>query len=880
MLGHAAGAGQLTFDYAFDEPLITTVRIGDTPYHRVTMEGATNGGPIGSPALPATGARILLPLGAEVRSVDVVVGERVALGSDYLVEPVGQPYRLMDGPDSVGLPTPDESIYTSGDSYPDASFESIGIQPFRGYQILVLRLHPVDYVPVTGELFYAPNLRVVVEMEETEIVPAMFRGLETDAAQVRRRVDNPEVADSYEAAGTSGARSYEMLILTTDALAPSFAPLKAYHDGQGLATEIRTLTEVGSSDPAAVRDFIRNAYLTDGIEYVLIGGDDDVVPAQDLYVDSLAGYIESDMPGDIYFGCLDGSWNNDGDGRFGEPNDGDGGGDVDMLAEVFVGRCSAGSTTEVDRFVSKSIWYMSGSHGMPAEVLLVGEYLGFGGISDYAAATLEELIDGAATHGYTTVGIPSTEYTISEMFERDMSWSQGHLATAINDGLHILNHLGHGSPDYAMKFYNSDVMSQLSNNELLFLYSQTCLAGHFDGTECWAETMNIKTDHGAFALVMNARYGWGDWNTTDGPSQRFNREFWDAVFGEASPELGRANQDSKEDNLYRVNEPCMRWCTYELNLFGDPSAIVRGAEVTGMKVTPNEPFESEGMSGGPFSPASKVYTIENMDATDLDFTVSTTQSWIDLSSTGGHLSAGGSDSVTVSISPDAGSLGNGLYSDEISFTNITNHDGDTTRAVHLQVGVATMQHGWDMASDPGWTAEGLWAYGVPTGNGGEYGNPDPTGGHTGSEVYGYNLNGDYENNLAETHLTSTAVDCSNLDRVSVKFWRHLNVEQPAYDHAYLRVSTDGSTWTEVWANPTEVTDASWTQVEYDISTVADGQPTVYLRWTMGTTDIGWRYAGWNIDDVEIWGLERESEPPMFADGFESGDCSRWSNMNP
>jgi hypothetical protein len=273
-----------------------------------------------------------------------------------------------------------------------------------------------------------------------------------------------------------------------------------------------------------------------------------------------------------------------------------------------------------------------------------------------------------------------------------------------------------------------------------------------------------------------------------------------------------------------------------------------------------------------------VYTIENMDATGLDFTVSKSQDWVDISSTGGHLAAGGSTAVTVSINSAADALGNGMYSDLVSFTNITNHDGDTLRAVNLQVGVPTQQYTWDMSTDPGWTAEGLWAHGVPTGGGGDHGYADPTSGHTGSDVYGYDLSGDYANNLPETHLTTTAIDCSDLDRVSVKFWRHLNVEQPIYDHAYLRVSTDGSTWTAVWENTAEVTDSAWTQVEYDISDVASGHSAVYLRWTMGTTDGGWTYSGWNIDDVEIWGLE-DSEPPLFADNFESGDTSGWSTTS-
>jgi hypothetical protein len=878
LLGAFAGAGELTLDYAFERPVISTVRIGDITYHRVVMEGASNSGPVGSPALPVSGARILLPLGVRVAGIEVIAAERVLLGSDLLVEPVGEPYPLIEGPGSVGLPTPDPAIYSSGDRYPEASFQEIGVQPFRGYQILVLRLQPVDYIPATGELSYSPSLRVVVETEDTDNVPALYRGLAQDASEARRRVDNPEVVASYDAAGTSGGRAYDMLILTTDALAASFVPLKAYHDSQGLATEIHTVTEVGSSDPAAVRDYIRNAYLTDGIDYVLIGADDDIIPAQNLYVDSLWGEVELAMPGDIYFGCLDGSWNGDGDSRIGEPTDGDGGGDVDMTAEVFVGRCAAGDATEAGRFVTKTLWYLNGSHSLPAEVLLVGEYLGFGGIADYAAAYLEELEDGSSAHGYTTVGIPTDRYNVSEMFERDGNWSQADLAGAINDGLHIVNHLGHGSENYAAKFYNSDVMGLLSNTELLFFYSQTCLAGHLDfysgSADSWAETMNVKTDHGAFALVMNARYGWGENYSTDGASQRFNREFWDAVFGESTPELGKANQDSKEDNLYRINDPAMRWCAYELNVFGDPSTVLQGAEVTGMKVSPSASFDSEGMAGGPFNPASMVYTVENMEDYDLDFTVSTTQPWLDLSITGGHLSPFGSQTVTVTINSAAAALGNGDYSGTVSFENTTNHDGDTVRVVNLRVGVATVQQTWDMSSDPGWTTQGLWAWGVPAGGGGEYGNPDPTSGHTGSAVYGYDLNGDYANNLPETHLTSTAIDCSGLDRVAVEFWRHLNVEQPSYDHAYLRVSTDGSTWTEVWENTSEVTDSEWALVEYDISAVADQQPTVYLRWTMGTTDSGWRYSGWNIDDVEIWGLA-DFEPPLFADDFESGDLGNW-----
>jgi hypothetical protein len=155
-------------------------------------------------------------------------------------------------------------------------------------------------------------------------------------------------------------------------------------------------------------------------------------------------------------------------------------------------------------------------------------------------------------------------------------------------------------------------------------------------------------------------------------------------------------------------------------------------------------------------------------------------------------------------------------------------------------------------TNPGWTTEGLWAFGQPTGGGGDNGGPDPTAGYTGVNVYGYNLAGGYENSLSETNLTSTAIDCSGRSNVHLKFWRWLGVEQPTYDHAYIQISNNGTNWVVVWQNNGEVDDLTWKNVDIDISAVADNQATVYLRWTMGSTDSSYTYCGWNIDDIQLW----------------------------
>ncbi|MEA2029995.1 MAG: C25 family cysteine peptidase, partial [candidate division Zixibacteria bacterium] len=580
----SASTNRLTVGYSFEQPRIEKVMIGARMYDRVVMSGAPNGGQTNQPALPAKGARILLPYGATVESIEIVVGDKISLGDGYFVEPVVQPIPLSADPSTIVLPTPDPNIYNSVQPFPAKQYVSTNIQSFRGYRTLTLKLQPVQYIPTTGELWYYSELEVIVNTIETDNVSSLYRGLEEDKTELQTEIDNPDIIASYKSYSLKTDKGYDLLIITTSDMASAFQPLKDYHDTTGIITEIHTTDEIGSALPDDVRDYIRDRYLNDGIRYVLIGADDNLIPAKDLYVKSYnGGYEEYYMPTDLYFGCLDGTYNYDGDSQWGEPNDGEGGGDVDLLAEVYVGRAPAGNATEADRFVTKTLSYLNRSDLQLDNVLLAGEYLGFGGVSDYAANSLEELIDGSGANNYYTVGIPSTSFIIDELFDRDWagnSWPTSELTTRINDGLHIINHFGHGSMYSAMKLSTSTIMSQLTNTDLYFLYSQACLSGHFDGGDCFAEYMNIKSDYGAFAVIMNARYGWGSTESTDGPSQRFDRQFWDAVFNpaEAKTRLGRANQLSKEDNLYRINESCMRWCYYELNLLGDPTVAFKGAD--------------------------------------------------------------------------------------------------------------------------------------------------------------------------------------------------------------------------------------------------------------------------------------------------------------
>ncbi len=167
------------------------------------------------------------------------------------------------------------------------------------------------------------------------------------------------------------------------------------------------------------------------------------------------------------------------------------------------------------------------------------------------------------------------------------------------------------------------------------------------------------------------------------------------------------------------------------------------------------------------------------------------------------------------------------------------------------IGVPELAYGFPLDVSPGWTTTGAWAFGQPAGLGSH--NKDPQAGYTGLNVYGYNLNGDYTNNMPARYLTTSALDCSDLAAVELRFWRWLGVE--ATDYAGIEASNDGTSWVTVWSNGGQlINEAAWSHRTYSIAAVADGQPAVYIRWVMGPTDHSITYPGWNIDDVEIWAL--------------------------
>ena len=170
------------------------------------------------------------------------------------------------------------------------------------------------------------------------------------------------------------------------------------------------------------------------------------------------------------------------------------------------------------------------------------------------------------------------------------------------------------------------------------------------------------------------------------------------------------------------------------------------------------------------------------------------------------------------------------------------------------VGTLTVHAGFDFEAgdDQGWTHVELltqddWMRGAPLGT-----SPfDPTAAFSGSQVWGNDLGADgFDGNYKpDVHnaLFSPVLNMSGKTGLRLRFRRWLSVEKGIYDQASLWLNN-----AQLYTNPSDkdVIDQEWKLQDYDVSALADNNPSVQLEFEL-TSDPGLEFGGWNIDDVQL-----------------------------
>ena len=180
----------------------------------------------------------------------------------------------------------------------------------------------------------------------------------------------------------------------------------------------------------------------------------------------------------------------------------------------------------------------------------------------------------------------------------------------------------------------------------------------------------------------------------------------------------------------------------------------------------------------------------------------------------------------------------------------------------------------------GWTLFSEWAFGAPAGIGG-----DPAEAYEGEQIAGVDLgdmgDGRYDPNRV-SRLQSPVIDVSGYDHVRLQFQRWLQVEDWEYDGAIIEING-----APAWRNATRGlapeqndlhhVDKEWVFRDIDITPgVIDDKVEVTF---VLSSDQGLHFAGWNIDNFCVVGVQAPPAPVCGDGVVEAGEACDDGNLD-
>ena len=655
------GLTSLTYNFGFLEPEVHSTEINDAFYTAIEMNGClAMGKHSGAPMMPVKSVQLLLPPLKTVSQV-MVSGDpvEVELGTTNLQEKPVVPHQNYVPIGHTEQPDfkIDDEIYSSNAVYPTTISEEYSIGYSHGYTILSLSLNPTQYQPSEGKLLYYPELTITIDLQDTEDINEFFRNTPDDKQWVESLVSNPEISECYESYNPtsyypgglcSPSEDYDYVIITTTyndldywstggTISYNWEDLMDKHeDDDGLSCILVTIqdidacTDYHSSTPlfndqeAHIREFCKDAYEDWETEYILIGGDDEWIPAR--HMDT--GY-EYNIDSDIYWSNLDSTFNEDQDNYWGESGDAG----FDLYSEIFIGRLTCDEPQDVSNWMTKSFYYADstdyeyldnaafygGDTGWSCQGDDFEDFSAIKGTDDWLGP--QPHYDGpwptwlGFLYGFETWNTvnPGNVYDLSVKWTAEPpnpGWEGGSEYAAINglkndinnDQVTLISGIAHANSEMSLDVYSSDWESDYHNTKPFFIHDFGCHCGDMDDSNDGVlHSMLFHSDTElAFGCVYNTCYGWGNLYCTNSSSALQQKLFWDYLFDTDNNsgdfgnwQLGKAHAWSKD-----VMAPTIDWDPYDGTwraiiqgclLFADPAQKLKTPTPSDPPQTPSKP---------------------------------------------------------------------------------------------------------------------------------------------------------------------------------------------------------------------------------------------------------------------------------------------------
>jgi hypothetical protein len=496
----------------------------------------------------------------------------------------------------------DTSVYGSAQLYPESwyDYDQGAGRNQQDKQVTFVKVicYPVRYSPLTNQIEYTNGFDITI----TYTAPTKPRTVET---------------------------SYDMVIIAPAAFESTLQPLIDFKNTKGVMTIFKSMEDIleeypGADQPEQVKYFIKDAYDTWNITYVLLAGglkshiyakDKDAISAgwKAWWVPVRYVSIPQDEDEgclcDLYYGCLYNStgfdsWDSNGDGVYAAWNMwGYGNDKFDLYPEVYVSRLAVVNKIELKHVVKKILTYESTS---PEEKPWYNTFVGVGGRT---FAYYEGQPDGEylcqLAFNYTKLAIP--DLTLTKVFttNRDIGGlvpNKKDITTAFSTGAGFIDFEGHGSPSrWDTNWFDIDERTgitivnfwRMQNKDMQpvvvvggchnGMYNISMIPAMLDknGTDhfgygypiynCFSWDMIVKPLGGAIASTGCTGYGFGSGSDPVSLSGELEMNFFYEI-GNGSTNLAQAH--SRAIQKYITDNPIGRsdaFCITNWAVFGDPS---------------------------------------------------------------------------------------------------------------------------------------------------------------------------------------------------------------------------------------------------------------------------------------------------------------------
>ena len=507
---------------------------GNTWYH-VDLKKAGLTLESGLPQLPVMAGSVIIPNTARME-LSTVLSEYVDI--DMPVAPSkGNLTRDID-PDSV--PYSFSQFYNGTEAWPQSNTELT--EPFiiRDYRGITVRFVPFSYFPSTGTLRVYTRIQVALSNTGTDLTNSLSVPKTSYSAEFEGIYENLFL-NFQQAKYPSLAEQGRILVIKHNMFDTDILPWVNWKRQNGYQVDVVDVSVAGPT-AANMLTYIQNQYnLNNGLMFVQIVGDAPQVPT-----------LTSGGGGsDPSFALLAGG---------------------DSYPDIYVGRFSAQTVTELQTQVTKSVEYerdrLAGDVWLQKAMGIASNEGGGsqGDMGESDQAHMELIRTDLLGYGYTSV---------DQMYQA-MGATAAQVSANLNQGRGFINYVGHGSDTswVTTGFSNTHVNALTNDNKLPFIVSVACVNGNFTSQTCFAEAWlrakNNSTGEPTGAVAMYASTVNQGWN----PPMRGQDEVTDLLIAGAKKTIGGLyfNGSSKMIEVYGTSgiSEYKNW-----TIFGDASLMVR-----------------------------------------------------------------------------------------------------------------------------------------------------------------------------------------------------------------------------------------------------------------------------------------------------------------